>query len=120
MYGQDLLDAPIRHGLADKDRAGCDLMVRRTGAIQCRLDLAACEPVRGLNAAPNHLACLDWAEAFRGVIRLLGPGRIAILDQLHTATVHNTRLAVATAQGNEGSPPRMSLQPKGYSHGRDS
>ena len=39
-----------------------------------------------------------------------------LLGEFQTTSVHDVQLAVSCAQDNEGRPPGMSLQPKGYSH----
>src|SRR5262249_27212380 len=73
-----------------------------------------------INSALYDLSCLSRGQAFGGVIRLLRPVCVGLLHEFDTTPVHDVQLAVSCAQDNEGRPPGVSLQPKGYSHGATS
>ena len=116
MHGEDLLDAPMRHGVGHQHGARYDLVLCLACTFDRRPHFADCEPARRCDSPLHYLSRLVRAQPFRSVIRLFRPLRVGLRGEFQTTSVHDVQLAVLCAQDNEGRPPGVSLQPKGYFH----
>jgi hypothetical protein len=109
MHGQNLLDTPIRHRIAHKHRAGCDVVSLLSLAHHGLLHLSDRDPPRRFNAACHQTSRRLSLQAFSSVIRLLRP---LFINKLDPPPVNGDRVRVTLADDDKRRPPRMSFHPE--------
>jgi hypothetical protein len=111
MYREDIIDAPVGHWLADKNRAGGNVVARLARTFEGGSHLSKRKSARCLDSIIHDLARRFWRKPFRGVIRLLCPRRVGFLDEFDAAPLDHAGLVVVSTEGDESRPSRVSLQP---------